>query len=89
MFYTGAYRYNYFDMSKRGSRQDIKPESEWVIVEEHHPAIVPKERWRNVVLTLERNRRVWQDLQPEEHSCVRRTADLRMLRSQYERDQQL
>lgn len=31
MFYTGAYRYNYFDMSKRGSRQDIKPESEWVI----------------------------------------------------------
>lgn len=31
MFYTGAYRYNYFDMSKRGSRQDIKPESKWVI----------------------------------------------------------
>ena len=59
MFYTGAYRYNYFDMSKRGSRQDIKPESEWVIVEEHHPAIVPKERWRNVVLTLERNQRGW------------------------------
>lgn len=59
MFYTGAYRYNYFDMSKRGSRQDIKPESEWVIVEEHHPAIVSKERWRNVVLTLERNRRGW------------------------------
>lgn len=59
MFYTGAYRYNYFDMSKRGSRQDVKPESEWVIVKEHHPAIVPKERWRNVVLTLERNQRGW------------------------------
>jgi len=59
IFYTGAYRYNYFDMSKRGSRQDIKPESEWVIIPEHHPAIITEERWRNVLLILEQNRRGW------------------------------
>lgn len=59
MFYTGSYRYNYYDMSKRGSRQDVKPESEWVIVSEHHPALVSKERWRNVLFTLEHNQRGW------------------------------
>lgn len=60
MFYTGSYRYNYFDMSKRGSRQDVKPESEWVIVENHHPAIVEAEDWSRVSAHLERNRRGWQ-----------------------------
>lgn len=57
LFYTGTYRYNYFDMSKRGSRQDIKPEAEWVIVPEHHPAIIETERWQRVLDLLERNRR--------------------------------
>lgn len=59
-FYTGAYRYNYYDMSKRNSRQDIKPEGEWVIVENHHPAIVEPIRWKGVIELLERNRRGWQ-----------------------------
>jgi hypothetical protein len=59
-FYTGVYRYNYFDMSKRGSRQDIKPESEWVIIPDHHPAIVDVERWKKVSEVLEGNRRGWQ-----------------------------
>lgn len=59
-FYTGTYRYNYYDMSKRGSRQDIKPEAEWVIIPEHHPAIVDTKRWEAVSATLERNRRGWQ-----------------------------
>lgn len=59
MFYTGAYRYNYFDMSKRGSRQDIKPESEWVIVKDHHPAIIEEERWRRMCQMLEHNQRGW------------------------------
>lgn len=59
-FYTGTYRYNYYDMSKRGSRQDIKPEDEWVLVVDHHPAIVDVERWQRVSAYLERNRRGWQ-----------------------------
>ena len=58
-FYTGTYRYNYYDMSKRGSRQDIKPESEWVLVTDHHPAIVDAERWQRIQLLLEQNRRGW------------------------------
>lgn len=58
-FYTGTYRYNYYDMSKRGSRQDIKPEDEWVLVVDHHPAIVDVERWQKVGALLERNRRGW------------------------------
>lgn len=59
-FYTGTYRYNYYDMSKRGSRQDIKPEDEWVLVVDHHPAIVEAERWQRVCVFLEQNRRGWQ-----------------------------
>jgi len=58
-FYTGTYRYNYYDMSKRGSKQDIKPEGEWVIIVDHHPAIVDAERWKRVGELLERNRRGW------------------------------
>lgn len=56
-FYTGSYRYNYFDMSKRGSRQDVKPESEWVIIKDHHPALVEEDRWRAVCAALEQNQR--------------------------------
>jgi DNA invertase Pin-like site-specific DNA recombinase len=59
-FYTGVYRYNYFDMSKRGSRQDIKPEAEWVVIPDHHPAIVDVERWQKVIELLAGNRRGWQ-----------------------------
>lgn len=60
MFYTGTYRYNRTQSSKRGSRQDVKPEDEWIITENHHPAIVDKERWQKVSLTLMNNRRGWQ-----------------------------
>lgn len=58
-FYTGTYRYNYYDMSKRNSKQDIKPEDEWVLVVDHHPAIVDAERWKNVCALLDRNKRGW------------------------------
>lgn len=56
-FYTGIYRYNYCDLSRRGSRHDIKPESEWVIVENHHPAIISAERQKRIEIILENNRR--------------------------------
>ncbi len=56
-FYTGTYRYNYCDISRRGSRQDIKPEDEWVIVENHHPAIISSERQKRIAIILENNRR--------------------------------
>ncbi len=34
-FYAGIYRYN----KHKGIRGEVKPENEWVIVEDHHPAI--------------------------------------------------
>lgn len=59
-FYTGTYRYNQRAMSKRNSHQDLKPEAEWVIVPDHHPAIVTPERWRAIAESLVQNRRGWQ-----------------------------
>lgn len=44
-FYTGVYRYNY---REEGIRQRVKDESDWIIVENHHPAIIEVERWQNV-----------------------------------------
>ena len=39
VFYIGTYRYNYLVNSTRSNK---RPESEWVIYENHHPAIVDK-----------------------------------------------
>ena len=58
-FYTGVYRYNYHDFSKRGSLQDIKPEDEWVLVQDHHPAIIDESRQKTVLQILDRNNRGW------------------------------
>jgi len=44
-FYTGSYRYNY---REEGVRQRVKDESDWIIIEDHHPAIIEAERWQNV-----------------------------------------
>ena len=40
IFYTGKYRYNY---RKQGDRQQVKPESEWIVIDNHHPAIISEE----------------------------------------------
>lgn len=48
-FYTGAYRYNY---REEGVRQRVKDESDWIIVENHHPAIIETERWQNICEVL-------------------------------------
>lgn len=41
-FYTGALRYNYLNESNRST---IKPEKEWVFIEDHHPAIISTEQY--------------------------------------------
>lgn len=59
-FYTGAYRYNYHDESKSGgntSSKHIKDRSEWVYIENHHPAIIDAERQSRILAILESNRR--------------------------------
>lgn len=55
-FYAGVYRYNYHDESNP-KQFKAKPEAEWVLVEDHHPAIISKERQDRVVETLERRQR--------------------------------
>ena len=59
-FYTGVYRYNYHDESKSGgntSSKHLKHENDWVMIENHHPAIIEPERQARVASILEQNRR--------------------------------
>lgn len=58
-FYTGVYRYNYLDESKSGfaDRSHTKSDSDWIVVEDHHPAIVTKEQQQRIMLALTQNRR--------------------------------
>lgn len=59
-FYTGVYRYNYHDETKSNgntSNKHLKKKDDWVLVEEHHPAIVSPERQQRVLGILENNRR--------------------------------
>lgn len=54
-FYSGTYRYNYRDESNT-KRFREKGEDEWVLVENHHPAIVSPERQAAVGVILESKR---------------------------------
>lgn len=55
-FYTGTYRYNFRDESK--SSGEKKKETEWIFVEDHHPAIIETARQKAVIKMLEDNDRV-------------------------------
>ena len=55
-FYAGTLRYNYRDIT-RSKTMYIKPEEEWVLVEDHHEPIVSKERQARVMAILESKRR--------------------------------
>lgn len=59
-FYTGVYRYNYHDETKSNgntSNKHLKKKDDWVLVEDHHPAIITSERQKHVIEILENNRR--------------------------------
>lgn len=58
-FYLGMYRYNVFNEKLTGnaSTKHKKDEDEWVMVEDHHPAIVDMERYQRVQEILLKNRR--------------------------------
>lgn len=55
-FYAGTYRYNYRDESN-AKRFSVKDPAEWVMVEDHHPAIVTRERQSQVSVILSKKRR--------------------------------
>lgn len=59
-FYTGVYRYNYHDELASGGNSStihLKDKSEWIYIENHHPAIVSSERQNAIIAILEENRR--------------------------------
>lgn len=57
-FYVGLYRYNYHDESRGNSDcRYLKPESEWIVTENHHPAIIENEKWDRVRMILTNNQR--------------------------------
>lgn len=55
-FYAGTYRYNYRDETN-GKTFSFKDRDEWVMVEDHHPAIVTRERQNHVAAILQSNQR--------------------------------
>lgn len=56
-FYAGTYRYNYRNES--GKTFTKKDEAEWVMVEDHHPAIVTRERQNHISAILQSRQRGW------------------------------
>lgn len=62
IFYVGDYRYNAL---KEGDRSKPKPESEWIIVKDHHPAIVSREQFERVQAILKSNKRYRKDMAPD------------------------
>lgn len=50
-FYKGTYRYNY----REPARGKIKPESEWIVIENNHPAIISIEQWNKCNLIMDTN----------------------------------
>lgn len=58
-FYIGNYLYNKHDLSKTNYRltTNRRPESEWILIENHHVPLIEKERWLAVNEILKSNRR--------------------------------
>lgn len=50
-FYKGTYRYNY----RSSARGQKKKEDEWIIVEDNHAAIIPKETWDMCNAIMDKN----------------------------------
>lgn len=57
-FYTGTYRYNVRGAGTGKSKTSVvKDESEWILVENHHPSIVDKERQDRILAILSSHRK--------------------------------
>lgn len=58
-FYTGVYRYNYHDTKITGntSNQHLKNPDDWIVVNNHHPAIIEADRQEQILNILQNNRR--------------------------------
>ncbi|HAU84022.1 MAG TPA: resolvase [Lachnospiraceae bacterium] len=50
-FYKGTYRYNY----RNSPHGKIRPEEEWIVREDNHPAIISKEQWARCNIAMDKN----------------------------------
>lgn len=55
VFYCGDYQYNRL---KEGDRQRVKDRSEWITIEDHHPAIISREQKERIIAILDSNSRL-------------------------------
>lgn len=53
-FYIGTYTYN---MRRGGNRLDVREESEWISIPNHHEPIIEVEQFERLQLSLQRNKR--------------------------------
>ena len=53
-WYTGSYVYN---VREEGNGYTTKPKSEWIVTEDHHPALVDQARYDRMQIMLKRNKR--------------------------------
>ena len=56
-FYCGKMRYNYRNEKKGLKNWSVRDESEWIVFDDHHPAIVSEEDWHGACKQLEANQR--------------------------------
>lgn len=56
-FYCGKMRYNYRNEKQGLKNWSVRDESEWIMFDDHHPAIVSEEEWRDACKQLEANQR--------------------------------
>lgn len=56
-FYCGKMRYNYRNEKKGPKNWSVRDESEWIVFDDHHPAIVTEEDWAGACKQLEANQR--------------------------------
>lgn len=56
-FYCGKMRYNYRNEKKGLKSWSVRDESEWIVFDDHHPAIVSEEDWMGACKQLEVNQR--------------------------------
>lgn len=65
-FYIGTLRYNY----RESARGKIKPENEWVVVENNHQGIIDKDQWQRVQTLINRNTKPHTRLLQQKHIHV-------------------
>jgi len=55
-FYVGIYRYNRHN-ENNPKRFTMKPETEWIIIEDHHPSIIDRDRQDRIIKALQTRQR--------------------------------